>query len=71
MTPELACPKCAHVGIPRLTWVNYQASGQERRHLRADCRRCGRYIQFVPQTPAWLRLAEELMLVAAFVGEEG
>lgn len=46
MTERLACQACGWTEA-RLQWQTF-ANGT--RHIRAECRRCGRYIRFVPQT---------------------
>lgn len=42
---------------PRLRW---QPMVDGRRHLRAECSSCGRFLKFVPQTAAAVVLAEEV-----------
>jgi ribosomal protein L37E len=46
--PHPPCRKCGPAGV-RLVW---QPLSNGRRHLRAECRKCGRLIYFAPQTQA-------------------
>lgn len=52
--PTLVCRSCGVDDEPELAWQTF-ANGTL--HLRASCRSCGRYIQYVPQTPEWLDVA--------------
>ena len=44
--PDLQCRDCYHKGEPDLGW---QVFANGTLHLRAECRKCGRYIKYVPQ----------------------
>lgn len=50
---ELTCVSCGPV-TPRLTWKTMEGG---RAHLGAYCRRCDRWIRWVPQVDKWLRAA--------------
>ena len=50
----LTCHHCGVIEEPDLGW---QVFGNGTTHLRAECRACGRYIKYVPQTPENLSLA--------------
>jgi len=45
----LKCRGCSYEGEPDLGW---QVFGNGTVHLRAECRKCGRYIQYLPQADA-------------------
>ena len=53
---ELACVSCGP-GEPRLAWKEMVGG---RAHLGAYCRRCDRWIKWVPQASEWLRSAPAL-----------
>ncbi|MCC6315941.1 MAG: hypothetical protein IT337_18230 [Thermomicrobiales bacterium] len=54
-TGAVDCRACGPVA-PAVRW---QTASNGARHLRADCPRCGRWVKFLAQTPAWTRLADE------------
>lgn len=45
--PPLQCHQCFHSGEPDLGWQTF-ANGTV--HLRAECRKCAAWIQYLPQT---------------------
>jgi hypothetical protein len=47
-------PPCLHAEPPDLRW---RATSDARWHLGAWCRACGRWLRWVPQTPAILATA--------------
>ncbi len=53
--PELTCGRCNIRAVPDLYW--HPTSNPDVTHLGARCPSCGRYIQWVPQTPEWLEQA--------------
>lgn len=52
---KLVCTRCGVEDVPRVAWAPHALG----RHLKASCSSCGAYLKFVPQTPAWVALAEE------------
>lgn len=59
----LVCRHCDWIGTPSLYWVSYGPN----RHLMANCRDCGAWLQRVPQTDDWLHLAQAV----PEIGEQG
>jgi hypothetical protein len=54
LPPQIpACTRCG-CDAPRYRW-QHMCDG--RRHLRAECSACGRFIKFVPQIEPYLALA--------------
>lgn len=53
-TETLICRSCGVEDGPELEW---QTFSNKTLHLKASCRSCGRYIQYVPQNWKWLRAA--------------
>lgn len=49
--PSLQCKRCFHKGEPYLLWQEFDNGTI---HLRAECRDCGAYIQYVPQVSPWI-----------------
>jgi hypothetical protein len=45
----LKCGVCSYDGEPDLGWQVFKNGTT---HLRAECRKCGRYIQYLPQADA-------------------
>ena len=58
--PAIQCRLCFHLGEPDLGW---QVFSNGSLHLRAECRKCERFIQYMPQTAedggptAWVMMA--------------
>jgi len=46
---RIVCGYCQYEGIPFLRWQTFRNG---KRHLRAECPECGRYIRWQRQTPA-------------------
>jgi hypothetical protein len=53
---EIACRNCGTSGAPRLTW---QTCRNQRRHIRANCAKCGSFLRYVEQTARNCMAAEE------------
>lgn len=53
--PPLQCRQCLHKGEPFLSWQEFANATI---HLRAECRECGAYIQYVPQIEPWIDVIE-------------
>jgi hypothetical protein len=53
--PLIRCPSCLRCDQVAYTW---QAFANGTRHVRADCRRCGRYIKFAPRRSPYTDLAD-------------
>ncbi len=51
----LMCSACGVDVAPRVSW---QQIAGGRRHIRAECPRCGGYLKFLPQTPENVALAD-------------
>ena len=52
---RLVCRRCENLKVPIVRWH----SGENVRHLGAYCADCGRWIKWLPQTPATARAAEQ------------
>jgi hypothetical protein len=50
----IACPSCPGAGVV----YYWQQFADGRRHIRADCNRCHRYIKFAPKRPPYTDLAD-------------
>ena len=68
----LKCRFCSYEGEPDLGW---QVFGDGTTHLRAECRKCGRYIQYLPQADSdgdptvWVLAAPTKPSVAEDLGQ--
>jgi hypothetical protein len=49
------CPHCGAAALPTVTW---QACGDGRRQVRADCQVCGRFLRALPRTAANVERAD-------------
>ena len=58
--PVVGCGHCFAEDVPVLSWQRFS---NDTVHLRAECRSCGRYIRYLPQSyedgspTVWLELA--------------
>ena len=53
--PPLQCRQCLHKGEP---WLLWQQFSNKTIHLRAECRGCGAFVQYVPQIEPWIDAIE-------------
>jgi hypothetical protein len=65
--PPAPPPRCRRCGGLNMALYWQELAGQGTRTIRADCRRCGRFVTFVPQTEANVARADAVNKPAAML----